>query len=146
MQVSMTLKRVFEKGKLCFELPSETELICALRDLLITCHEKNNDFVNLTLKRPYKPRSTGKGSQNHHLNGHIVQLCRATGNDYETIKYCIKMIAVEQMGFPFTTVAGHILPKRESDCDTAECAKLIEASHYLAAQMGIVLQEVSDDE
>ena len=75
------------------------------------------------------------------MNGHIAQICNVTGNDYETIKYCVKMIAVEQFGYPFSTVAGHVVPKRERDCDTQECGMLIEAAHYLAAQLRIVLRE-----
>ena len=106
--------------------------------------DKNNDYVAVTIARPYSPRTTGPKSQNHHLNGHIMQICEATGNDYETIKYCIKMIAVEQMGYSFQTIAGHVVPKRESDCNTEECGKLIEASHILAAQLGIILREVNE--
>lgn len=141
MQLCVTLKRVFEKGRLSFELPHEEELLKALHNLLITCQKKNNDYVSLTLSTPKKPRTTGKGSQNHHLNGHIMQICQESGNDYETIKYCIKMLAVEKLGFPFKTVAGHILPQGEKDSSTEECAKLIEASHILAAQLGIILAE-----
>ena len=140
--VTITLKRVDEKGRIAFMPPRELELKEAIRKVLRACKEKNNDYVAVTFARPYKPRSTGPESQNHHLNGHIMQICEQTGNDYETIKYCVKMIATEQMDYPFSTVAGHILPKRESDCNTEECAKLIEASHVLAAQLGIILREV----
>ena len=143
-EVKIVLKRLTEKGKIVFEAPTDPELATALRNILRTCQDKYNDYVSVTFKPPYKPRTTGKGSQNHHLNGHIMQICNITGNDYETIKYCIKMIACEQMGYPSQTVAGHVIPKRESDCDTAECAMLIEASHYLAAQLGIVLREEAE--
>ena len=70
-----------------------------------------------------------------------MQICNKTGNDYDTIKYCVKMLAVEQMGYPFKTIAGHIVPQRESDSSTDECAKLIEAAHVLAAELSIILQE-----
>lgn len=143
-EIKITLKRLNERGKICFEPPREPELQEAIRKVLRVCQDKYNDFVQVTLKPPYKPRTTGKGSQNHHLNGHIMQICNVTGNDYETIKYCIKMTAAEQFGYPTQTVAGHVVPKRESDCDTSECAMLIEASHYLAAQLGIVLREEAE--
>lgn len=139
--VKLNLHRVFMKGHLCFELPPEFEAREALSQVLALCKEKTGDYVSVTLNRPYKPRSTGAGSQNHHLNGHIMQMCQATGNDYETIKYCVKMDAVEQFGYPYTEINGHIVPKGESKCDSAECAMLIEASHYLAAKLGIVLME-----
>lgn len=144
--LTITLHRTYEPGKLCFDIPKEPELQMQLKDLLTVCKDKNNDYVSVTLKRPYAPRTTGPRSQNHHLNGHIVQICNYTGNDYETIKYCVKMIAVEQMGYPAQTIAGHIIPKRETDCNTQECGMLIEASHILAAQMGLVLQEANEDE
>ena len=143
-EVKIVLKRINERGRICFEAPSEPELQEALRNILRTCQDKYNDYVSVTFKPPYKPRTTGKGSQNHHLNGHIMQICNVTGNDYETIKYCIKMTAAEQFGYPTQTVAGHVVPKRESDCDTSECAMLIEASHYLAAQLGIILREEAE--
>ena len=142
--VTVTMKRIDQRGLIAFEVPREPELQEALRKVLRLCRDKNNDYVSVTLSRPYSPRTTGPKSQNHHLNGHIMQICNETYNDYETIKYCVKMIAVEQMGYPFTTVAGHVWPKRESDCNTEECAKLIEASHVLAAQMGIILREVNE--
>lgn len=142
--VTITLKRVTQKGHICFEVPKEPDLQEAIRKVLRLCRDKNNDYVAVTLARPYSPRTTGPKSQNHHLNGHIMQICEETGNDYETVKYCIKMIAVEQMGYPYQTVAGHVIPKRERDCNTEECAKLIEASHVLAAQLGLILREVNE--
>ena len=143
-EVKIVLKRINERGRICFEAPREPELQEALRRILRTCQDKYSDYVSVTFKPPYKPRTTGKGSQSHHLNGHIAQICNVTGNDHETIKYCVKMIAVEQYGYPFQTVAGHVVPKRERDCDTAECAMLIEAAHYLAAQLGIILREEAE--
>ena len=138
-RVTITLKRVDEKGRIAFLPPSEPELQEAIRKVLRSCKEKNNDYVAVTFARPYKPRTTGPDSQNHMLNGNIMQICNETGNDYETVKYCVKMIAVEQLSYPFTTIAGHIVPKRERDCNTEECSKLIEASFMLAADMGIIL-------
>ena len=143
--VTFTLKRVFQKGLLCFELPKGKDAQEALKNVLVACRDKSSDFVKITLSRPYKARSTGKSSQNHHLNGHIMQICSETGNDYETIKYCIKMIAVEEMGYPYSEICGHILPKRESESDSSECALLIEASHILAARLSIILREQNDD-
>ena len=142
--VTVTMKRIDQRGLIAFEVPREPELQEALRKVLRLCRDKNNDYVAVTLARPYSPRTTGPKSQNHHLNGHIMQICNETNNDYEVVKYCVKMIATEQMGYPFQTIAGHIVPKRESDCNTEECAKLIEASHVLAAQMGVILREVNE--
>lgn len=138
--VTITLQRVDIKGRIAFIPPKEPELQEAIRKVLRTCRDKNNDYVAVTLARPYKPRTTGPDSQNHMLNGNIMQIVNETGNDYETVKYCVKMIAVEQLGYPFQTVAGHVVPKRERDCNTEECSKLIEASFMLAAELGIILE------
>ena len=110
-----------------------------IRSEIVALVEKG--AVSITIDKPHRPRTTGIGSQNHHLNGHIIQICNETGNDYDTVKSEIKRIAVEVMSYPYENMAGHILPKRERDCDTRECAKLIEAAHWLAGDLGIELRE-----
>lgn len=141
MDIRITLKRVNLKDHICFEVPADAGLQTALRRVLGVCRDKYEDYVSCVFAPPYKPRTTGENSQNHHLNGHILQVCNETGNDYDTIKYCVKMTAVEKFDYPYTEIAGHIVPKRERDCNTEECAKLIEAVHLLAAELSIVLRE-----
>ncbi|WP_449190143.1 hypothetical protein [Treponema lecithinolyticum] len=139
--IDVVLKRVYHKGHLCFTLPDDAFVLATIKKLLTTCQTKDDDYVRVTLRRPQRARTTGAYSQNHHLNGHIMQICAETGNDYEAVKNAVKMIAVEQMGYPYTDFHGVITPKSESETDTAECAKLIEAVHVLAADLGIVLRE-----
>lgn len=139
--VQVTLKRMFEKGRITFELPSDVEIQNAIKNELIKCHDKHNDYVLVTMQSPKRPRTIGKDSQSHHLNGHIMQICSSTGNDYETVKYCVKMLAVEQMGYPFKNIGKHVLPQTERECSTEDCAKLIEAVHILASELNIILQE-----
>ena len=143
-EVKIVLKRINERGHICFEAPTEPELKEALRNILRTCQDKYNDYVSVTFKPPYKPRSTGPKSQNHHLNGHIMQICNVTGNSFNQVKLVVKQIAMEQFGYPFETIGNHIVPKSESDTDTVECNMLIEASHYLAAEEGINLREEAE--
>lgn len=140
-ELKITLKRVDEKGYIKFKAPEEIELQTVLRSILKLCRDKYNDYVQVIIKPPYKARTTGPDSQNHHLNAHIIQICNETKHSYEIIKYCIKMLAVEEMEYPYEEVDGHIMPKGERDCNTEECAKLIEASHVWAAQHGIILRE-----
>ena len=140
-ELRITLERVDEKGYLKFKAPEEIELRAALQNVLKLCRDKYNDYVQVIIKPPYKARTTGPDSQNHHLNAHIIQICNETKHSYEIIKYCIKMLAVEQMEYPYEEVDGHIMPKGERDCNTEECAKLIEASHLWAAEHGIILRE-----
>nr|DAR01504.1 MAG TPA: Putative HNHc nuclease [Caudoviricetes sp.] len=139
--VQYVLKRTFYAGHIAFDLPQDAGAREAIRRELERCRDKNNDYVLLTIQPPKKPRTTGEHSQNHHLNGHIMQICNETGNSYDAIKYCVKMLAVEEMGYPYELVDGHICPQSEADCSTEECAKLIEAAHVWAAHHGIILQE-----
>ena len=139
--VQYVLKRIFYAGHIAFELPQDAGAREAIQRELERCKNKNNDYVLLTMQPPKRPRTTGKDSQNHHLNGHIMQICNETGNDYDTIKYCVKMLAVEQLGYKYKTIAGHIVPQPERESSTDECALLIEAAHILAAQLSIILQE-----
>lgn len=139
--IKLVLKRVDNKGFITFSPPADPALREKLKKELLKCRDKFGDFCQVTIEPPKKQRSTGIFSQNHHLNGHIMQICGATGNDYDTIKYCVKMKAIEAYGYPFETVCGQIIPKPEHECDTTECAKLIEAAHILAAEEGIFLQE-----
>lgn len=139
--VQYVLKRTFYAGHIAFDLPQDAGAREAIRRELERCRDKNNDYVLLTMQPPKRPRTTGEGSQNHHLNGHIMQICNETGNSYDAIKYCVKMLAVEEMGYPYELVDGHIYPQSEADSSTEECAKLIEAAHVWAAHYGIILQE-----
>ena len=139
--VQYVLKRVEIAGRIAFEPPADLGASEIIKRELRKCRDKHNDFVLVTLQPPKRPRTTGEDSQNHHLNGHIMQICNETGNDYESVKNAVKMIAVENMGYPYKAIGGHIIPQRERDCSTDECAKLIEAAHLLAADLGIILQE-----
>lgn len=139
--VQYVLRRVNIAGRIAFEPPADDGANANIKHELRKCRDKYNDYVLVTLQPPKKPRTTGEGSQNHHLNGHIMQICNETGNSYDVIKYCVKMIAVEQLGYPYKTIAGHIVPQPESESSTDECALLIEAAHILAAQLSIILQE-----
>jgi hypothetical protein len=135
------LKLADVPGRVAFAPPEEPGARANIKRELGKCREKNNGYVLVTFQPPKRPRTTGPESQNHHLNGHIMQICNETSNSYEAIKYCIKMLAVEEMGYPYEIIDGHIWPKGERDSSTDECAKLIEAAHVWAAQHGIILQE-----
>lgn len=139
--VQYVLRRVNIAGRIAFEPPADDGANANIKHELRKCRDKYNDYVLVTLQPPKKPRTTGEGSQNHHLNGHIMQICNETCNSYAAVKDEVKRIAVETMGYPYEIVNGHIHPKGESDSSTDECALLIEAAHVLAADLGIILQE-----
>ena len=101
------------------------------------------DSLVFKIAPPRKLRSTGERSQNHHLNGHIQQICVETGNDFAAVKAVVKQMAVS-MGYPFRTFRGMVVPYSESEASVQECAILIEAVHMLAAELGINLKETEE--
>ena len=141
MKVQAVLHRTFLKNHIAFELTDDNAIKQRIAAVLSYCKSKHNDYVLLTLESPKRPRSTGAYSQNHHLNGHIMQICNEAQNSYNAVKDEIKRIATEEMGYPYEEINGHIHPIGESESSTEECAKLIEASHILAADLGLILQE-----
>ena len=100
---------------------------------------KTNQY-RVRIEKPRKKRSTGEGSQNHHINGHVQQIAVETGNDFDTIKTYVKTRAVD-MGYPFDTIKGVVIPWSETRIDTEQAAILIEACHLTAAEEGIILRE-----
>ena len=139
--VQYVLKRVTIAGRIAFEPPADKAADANIKHELRKCRDKYGDYVLVTMQPPKRPRTTGKDSQNHHLNGHIMQICAETGNDYDAVKDAVKMLAVSTMGYPYKTIGGQIVPQRERDASTDECALLIEAAHVLAADLGVILQE-----
>ena len=111
---------------------------------------RRSPYVTLTVEVPRKPRSTGAGSQNHHLNGHIRQISEETGNDPEVVKLEVKYRAVVFLGYPVEKspdgsdaldIWGRPMGMSEADSSVEECAKLIEIVHALASELGIKLRE-----
>ena len=139
--VQYVLKRVTIAGRIAFEPPVDAGASENIKHELRKCRDKYGDYVLVTMQPPKRPRTTGKGSQNHHLNGHIMQICNETQNSYNAVKDEIKRIATEEMGYPYEEINGHIHPIGESESSTDECALLIEAAHVLAADLGIIVQE-----
>lgn len=110
--------------------------------------QKNGGYFTVTIENVKKPRTTGIHSQNHHLNGHIQQICEETGNSFEVVKEEVKIRAVKQGypmlergGGPVVDMFGRVRGISERDCSTEECALLIEEAHMLAAEMNVILQE-----
>lgn len=138
--VQYVLKRVNIAGRIAFEPPADAGASENIKHELRKCRDKHNDYVLVTIQPPKRPRTTGEDSQNHLLNGIIVQICEETGNDYDSVKDAVKMIAVEQFAYPYKTIGGKIIPQRERDCSVEECSKLIEAAQMLAADLGIIVR------
>lgn len=87
------------------------------------------------------PRTTGWKSQNHHINGHIQQICQETGNSFTAVKECMKMLAIDR-GYPIEKLPNDMpFPKSEADINTTEAGYLIDTIHQFADEWGINLTE-----
>jgi hypothetical protein len=108
------------------------------------------DRFDLVLSTMRKKRSTGPWSQNHHLNGHAMQIAQETGQSFDDVKLYAKRAAIP-WGLPlklkpngdivYSIVDGQPVPISETEMDTAQCGWVIEELHILAAEFGIVLRE-----
>jgi len=103
--------------------------------------QKGVNFYSIVLDRPHKPRTTGRKSQNHAINGYIQQICNFTGDDFAYLKYQLKFKAIGR-GYPCrTNIHGDPVPFSESEIDTIQAGYLIETIQQEAAEMGITLED-----
>ena len=118
-----------------------------IQKVIAECIEKHRR-IHVLVEPEAKIRSTGDYSQNHHLNGHIQQIAKSTGQPFEDVKKYIKQMGITQgypikeiAGNPVTDLWGQVVGISEKDATTAQCAILIECSHQLAADLEIILEE-----
>ena len=105
------------------------------------CKEKRGGYLRLIVSPPFKHRSTGEKSQNHHINGHCQQIANETGEDFDNIKMHAKRTAIKR-GYPTRTdIFGEVFPLSETEIDVEQAGYLIESLHEIAAFLGIELQE-----
>jgi len=140
LKYTITLKRIVQRGVISFLPPDEEGARERIREVLRRCRDKYSDYVKVTFEPPYKPRTTGKGSQNSHAWGHCTQIARALGMDLYEVEYIAKVRAIKR-GYPVVMTLGIPVPKSQADIDTLECGYLIEEYHQIAAEAGIILQE-----
>ena len=113
-----------------------------LKGLVELCEKKYGSYIKLEMSPPYKPRSTGRGSQNSHIWGHIQQIANFTGYDIDDVEEYAKIKAVA-LGYPYKTnpLTGEIRPASMKTINTVEAGYLIDVLHRLAAELEINLDE-----
>ena len=112
--------------------------------LLEYCNTKRGGYMRVQLSPPFKHRSTGEKSQNHHINGHCQQIANETGEDFDIIKLEAKRIAIKR-GYPIrTNLFGDATPKSETDIDSEQAGFLIDSLHEIADFLNIKLNEGGD--
>ena len=110
-------------------------------ELIDYCNDKRSGFMRLVLSPPFKHRSTGEFSQNHHINGHCQQIANETGEDFDISKREAKRKAIKR-GYPITTdIFGYTKTLSETEIDTEQAGYLIESLHEIADFLSIKLRE-----
>jgi len=141
VELNCDYKRLTDKGSMviCLKIPKAYE-----QDILFLTQNKRvekTSQLHVRIAVPRKPRSTGKDSQNHRLNGFIQQLCMFTGDDFDAMKMEVKRRAIKR-GYPFkTALGGGPVPQSEADSSMVECAMLIDEVEAVAAFLNFTLRE-----
>lgn len=135
----MRLKRKLTGDKYTLTLEVPDKMVDTYkRNALVAL--KVGDYWNVEPAK--KKRSTGPHSQNHHANGHLMQIASETGNSFEVVKMESKKMACEAGYWRYETLGnGSIWPGSEANSTIDEAAAWIECIHRLAADLGIVLRE-----
>lgn len=103
--------------------------------------DKYNGFMNVTLDKPYKSRTTGEGSQNN-LFWKLVQIiCNEIGEDPKEIEKELKEKAIAK-GYPYhvSKISGRPVPESMTKINTVEMSYLIDTAFEVCAFLGIVLE------
>ena len=146
--VKLGVIKIVKKGQhYALDLNQEQKEQC--QHLFDLCFNKKGGYVRAEFKTPAKQRSTGKNSQNSHLNGHIQQICEDTGNSFDIVKLAVKEQALDRgypmlldkEGVPQVGLFNIRLGISEADSTVEECKILIDAVHLLAAEYDIRLRE-----
>ena len=148
--------RLFIKGGedmkiVCYAEPTDNGLLlhypsvsvkAELLHLWEGAKENYNGYLAVDLKKPYKSRSTGKGSQNNLFYALVTEICKETGNDLEDIKDYLKEKACARRSYPYEVnkMTGRIRPYSTTKVDTVQMAGLIEEAYQLCAELGIIVE------
>ena len=137
----------------CYAEPTENGLLlhypsssvkAELLHLWEGAKENYNGYLAVDLKKPYKSRTTGKGSQNNLFYALVTEICKETGNDIEDIKDYLKEKACARRSYPYEVnkMTGRIRPYSTTKVDTVQMAGLIEEAYQLCAELGIVIEPI----
>lgn len=109
--------------------------------LLEGVKEKYNGFMTVTIDKPYKSRTTGRGSQNN-LFWKLVQIiCNENGDDPKEIERDLKIKAIAK-GYPYhvSKITGLPVPESTTKINTVEMSYLIDTAYEVIAFLGITLE------
>lgn len=128
-------------GLLLLSSPSHS-VASMLHGLVTLCDDRYSGFVRCDMSPPYKPRTTGEGSQNSKIWACIQQIANETGNDLQDVEDAVKERALKR-GYPYkmNPLTGRPRPASMTTINTVEASMLIEELYQLAAELEINLDE-----
>ena len=135
---------VHEKGgTLVVNIPRGYE--AAVMMLTERSRAKHNGYMTVKIDTPHRPRTTGWKSQNHHLRGHVRQLCDYTGY---TMSEMMQLIKEDTPSWPVTYKdfrgEKRMVHVSEADISVEVASEAIEICHLYAAENGCKLRETSE--
>jgi cellobiose-specific phosphotransferase system component IIB len=111
-----------------------------MQEVVKIAHEKSSGFITCDIKRVYKSRSN---EQNRMFWGIVQQIASETGNELEDIEAAVKERATKRgYGYRINKLTGRIMPYSMTEVDTIQMGYLLEEVIQLAAELGIVVEEI----
>lgn len=138
-ELKICLKHEIKENKLIFELPTEPYKTRIL-EISNLSNKKSNGYCMVTLNRVYKPRTTGKNSQNNLAWKLITLIANEVGEDINEIERQAKVKAISK-GYPYhvSKLNGELIPESMTKTDTVQFSYLIETLYEICSFLGIVL-------
>ena len=146
--------RLFFRGAkmkiVCYTEPTENGLLlqypsasvkAELLHLWNGAKEKYNGYLTVELKKPYKSRTTGKGSQNNLFWKLVEIICKEIGEEPAIVEADLKQKAIAK-GFPYhiSKISGQPVPESTTKINTVEMSYLIDTAYEIIAFLGILLE------
>lgn len=138
--VKLVLKHKQDSEELVFQFPSSPYKEKLLQ-VLEKCDKKTNGFVSISIDRPYKPRTTGEGSQNNLFWVIATAIANEIGEDVKEVEADLKMRAISK-GYPYdvSKITGQPKPWSMKRVNTVQMSYLIDTAYEVCAFLEIVLE------
>jgi len=106
-------------------------------------------YLQVTFQAPFRPRSTGRGSQSAKFHAIVAQICVQTQDEFDRLKMELKQKAIAR-GWPFDVVhyktpegvlVEMAIAQSEARASVEQESILIDVAEQDAAEKGVVLTE-----
>lgn len=120
--------------------PSEITYKEKLLQILHKCQDKTNSYCSIDIERPYKPRTTGEGSQNNLFWSIATVIANEIGEDIREVEKDLKMKAISK-GYPYdvSKITSEPNPWSMTKINTIQMSYLIDTAYEVCGFLGITL-------